>query len=64
MDVLVDKLEDDTRNAYELAYAINCRAYQITRLNEVRPEGSAITPIPAAINQVLIEEVRYRLESK
>ena len=64
MDVMLDKLEDDMRNAYEVAYAISRRSYQITKLNEVRPPSSAITPIPAAINQILTDEVTYRLESE
>lgn len=64
MELNIHQLEDDTRNAYEVTYAIMRRAFQITKLNEVRPEGSAIPPIPSAINQVLTHEVRYRLESK
>lgn len=64
MDVLIDELEDDNRNPYEIAYAMTRRAYQITKLNEVRPESSAVTPIPAAINEVLTTEVRYQLEEK
>lgn len=64
MDILVDKLENDMRNPYEVAYAMTRRAYQITKLNEVRPPGSAVVPIPAAINQVLTDEVRYQLEEK
>ena len=64
MDIVIDKLNDDTRNAYEICCAIVRRSYQITKLNEVRPAESAIKPIPNAINQVISESVTYKLESK
>jgi len=64
MHIELDKLNDDTRNAYEMAYAIIRRAYQITRLNEIRPEGVAMRPIPTAVNEIVTHEVNYTLESQ
>lgn len=63
MKILLEALHNDKRNSYELTCAIIRRAYQITKTNEIVSEDKKVKPIVSALNQVVSEEVTYKLQS-
>ena len=65
MIVPVDELIDYKGNRYELTYAAIKRAIQInlTKDEEVRKSYKGKI-VPAALRQILLEKVKYRIEEE